>query len=748
MRIKKNLMSIIFAFVICMLGGCVHGKEDAASLPLSEKNEILTMDSYHCVQSSKWEHKLDGWDFPEILCGRQAILFENDLTGGETGQPASVIRMRHGEGVKALSIQAAEDEKICAAGAVVESGDFLTLSFKKTGDGSGREYMLTRRDGEGNVKSSVLLQGADEYFSLFYPEYVIMDAQGNVHLADGLARSTYERACYCVYSSAGELRSSKVFSKNEFVCLMVLSDGRIACDLRRDDLAQAKDRAVFVMDEKTQDLQMVFEYGRHGGTGSAGDGNIWMINCFDGETLVYANAQGIFLCDHQMQNVRRIFGWKENGFEMNEMPEEYYRGISVDDDGIIHVFYDDGTVHFMSFQPFDGEVRELELACASSHPYREAVLEFNKTHPGVHLVISEDYDATALLTKMTAGDGPVLVEPRLLKDVDPDAIWEPLAPLFEKSGLLQELNIGALSLGSRNGTLYYAVPGFSVMTLVTSEEETDWTYDEFLDHLESGSFSKALESPLLWEKPYVSLLFCNGENDSYFWDGETGQTQFSLPKFQRFLELMKRCGLETGGHGQRETGELIEELKTGKTLCHEVTFSGPKDVALFHEIYGSDVNVIGYPHADGARNTLTLFVGELAIRKSASDEDKKAAEEFLETLFSYEVQSNNASKGQSGFSARKDVLEEQIMAVSKGDTSSLLIPGHAEGTRYIQESVDVDWLRDEVNHLIEDAEPARQSDALTDILNEEFGTYYDGGITTEQLTEHLDKRISLYLKER
>ena len=160
------------------------------------------------------------------------------------------------------------------------------------------------------------------------------------------------------------------------------------------------------------------------------------------------------------------------------------------------------------------------------------------------------------------------------------------------------------------------------------------------------------------------------------------------------------------------------------------------------------MNVIGYPHADGARNALTLVVGELAIRKSASDEDKKAAEEFLETLFSYEVQSSNASKGQSGFSARKDVLEEQIMAVSEGDTSSLLIPGHAEGTRYIRESVDVDWLRDEVNRLMEDAEPARQSDALTDILNEEFGTYYDGGITAEQLTEHLDKRISLYLMER
>lgn len=142
-----------------------------------------------------------------------------------------------------------------------------------------------------------------------------------------------------------------------------------------------------------------------------------------------------------------------------------------------------------------------------------------------------------------------------------------------------------------------------------------------------------------------------------------------------------------------------------------------------------------------------MLLGELAIRKSASEEDKEAALEFLEMLFSHDVQSENAFKGQSGFSARKDVLEEQIMAVSEGDASSLLVPGAAEGTRRVKGPVDTDWLRAEVNRLIENAEPASRKDALTDVLNEEFSEFYEGRITIEQLAEHLDKRISLYLKE-
>lgn len=43
MQVRKNIVSIIFVFVICMLGGCAYGKESATSLLLI--NEILAVDS-------------------------------------------------------------------------------------------------------------------------------------------------------------------------------------------------------------------------------------------------------------------------------------------------------------------------------------------------------------------------------------------------------------------------------------------------------------------------------------------------------------------------------------------------------------------------------------------------------------------------------------------------------------------------------------------------------------------------------
>ncbi len=142
---------------------------------------------------------------------------------------------------------------------------------------------------------------------------------------------------------------------------------------------------------------------------------------------------------------------------------------------------------------------------------------------------------------------------------------------------------------------------------------------------------------------------------------------------------------------------------------------------------------------------LRLLLYLLAIRATASDEEKKIAGAFLQILLSREEQLEGAKDPNFWLSVRRDVLEEQIDQVN--EMSMPTVYGFDQitlGEDYDRE-YDV-WLLDK---LLENARPERHfPKELNAILMEELEEYMAGAITEDVLIERLTRRVGLYLAER
>ncbi|MDE5892809.1 MAG: hypothetical protein K2H45_07810, partial [Acetatifactor sp.] len=297
----------------------------------------------------------------------------------------------------------------------------------------------------------------------------------------------------------------------------------------------------------------------------------------------------------------------------------------------------------------------------------------------------------------------------------------------------------AMELGKIDGTLYGVVCNFGLRTVVIAENEPiDWNYEDFLDGIEGDSSIEAIYNGqnFVWSFMYNFLI--HGMEDNYLLDAESGVTYFDSDGFRRALRLgMAYCDENV----YVETGTPMFE---GKVFCNAILITRPELVDLYRICYGRDANYIGYPSRDGSAHYVDSNC-LLAVRATASDEEKKIAGAFLRILLSQEEQLEGAKDSNFWLSVRRDVLEEQIGQVNEWSMPTVY------GFDQITLGEDYDreydaWLLDK---LLENARPERHfPKELNAILSEELEEYMAGVITEDVLIERLTKRVGLYLAER
>ena len=191
----------------------------------------------------------------------------------------------------------------------------------------------------------------------------------------------------------------------------------------------------------------------------------------------------------------------------------------------------------------------------------------------------------------------------------------------------------------------------------------------------------------------------------------------------------------------------VEGLREGEVLCNHFLIFKPKDLIFYRKIYGDDANIVGFPGKNGSKNLLKSS-NILAIRKTASDQDKEVAIEFAKMLLSYDMQLKMTRDDNFNFSVRTDVLEEQINAVKTGERLSVFSPlGSYQG--FYVENLDNEKNGRELKELIEKSEPYYEDgDDFVNILEEELSEYFSGKITEDILIDRLNSRVGLYLKEK
>ena len=371
--------------------------------------------------------------------------------------------------------------------------------------------------------------------------------------------------------------------------------------------------------------------------------------------------------------------------------------------------------------------------------YNAAVAEFNLRHPDRQIIIKDDYDKTQLMTMLMAGDGPALIDSRLVSFRDQTEYWEPLNEIYDELGLTGVLNEAAVKLGAVDHEYYGVVLDFYVQTLISAAEEKNWDYEAFLRCAGGDGVKYVTDNAMGESKEWIACgLLDGGVEDSLYFDVNGRDFQINAEGLRSALQLIRT-------HGPEQT-ELpyVEGISEGEVLCNLVYVFKPSDLVFYHQTYGETAKIKGFPRKNGAKN----LIGSshvCVIRKTASKKEKETAKEFVRMLLSKEMQTAMTKADDFQLSIRTDVLKEQVYATE--DKSWACPAGFYELGRYLEQP-DRDEIYTELLEILKNSVAMNDSeDPYKQILEEEFTKYFSGEQDENAVLDHLENRIKIYLRE-
>ena len=450
--------------------------------------------------------------------------------------------------------------------------------------------------------------------------------------------------------------------------------------------------------------------------------------------MALCKSDGLYLCDSREGKSKLIYKWSNHGMMIPTI-----KGMMAMSDGRIGILYEDANgLNYLVLQTTSEkkEITSITFAVSSDkkESYLLAAAYFNKRYPAYNVNVTDEWDEISLLTKLGAGDGPVLIDTALTGFEDLEKLWQPLDGFLEQTGLTEQLLPEALNFGKIGNAQYGIVRSFYIRTLVVSGQGPDyWDYESFLKALEetqgAAPFSYWYFDRTGDRREAFFDILSNGINDSYLLNLEEGSTIFGTTAFDRVVKLSenaKKC----------QPAENGKALRNGKALCEVVDLRGIQNVVeLRMRMEANGERAIGYPTKEGAKHFLVAD-HPITMRVTATDEEKEIAYTFLKLLLSKDGLTSTYA---GSFYVRKDTLDEQFE--------------NYELTVKANESLNLPALDREkdtllLNELIQDSTPKKSfPSSLQKVFDEEFGDYLSGRIDGKALSEHLKSRVTLWLQE-
>ncbi len=743
---KKAINNIILTVVFAgLLSGCGSGASDViqdvseadsqeisgdaedildpfAVLDLSVKDNSLDVYSAAgraALQPEKPENALEGSGIEESVLGATGAYHFKKHIFSSAAECWDEVLFVTGEG-KAGSERYEVKDQLWGIGPVVGTNNYVTFSAKLQEDGEPR-YLLTVRDENHEYLRELpldFLSGEEGEVITGLSDFLV-DQSGRIHMV---------QSKYILASQEGEILEEYTPDNGYIKRLAPLYDGRIAFEIKGD----GKDGGML--------LQYIDEETHNPVTLATLKKEAFCLTLFDEDTLLYADREGLYRSGLSGENPEMIYRWSNHGVIIHGVS-----ALQADEEGRIKLIYSDSeNGNYLCLEPTTEEMAVCEITMGvgpdDMNFYKWVVAEFNKRYPTCHIELVEyTYeDKTALLTQLTAGKGPVLLDSSMLGFEELEELWEPLDTVMEQLGLTEKLLPTAMEMGKINGTLYGVVKNFWLETVVASPDLKDWDYDTFFQCIQDRPELEAICD--YYGGNGMNDLFrllIHGLDDNYFIipDEETGEMYFDSERLRQVMDLVEKYCIA-------EEVEPGNSLLEGKTLCNVLTIRTPEEAAEYRLIYGEDANYIGYPAKDGGMHYMFPF-GMLSIRRTATKEEKEAAAAFLALHLSYEGQIHAAKAHTFQLSVRRDVLEEQIASASMG--SQMNIPGEVS----VGSNVDIEKDGAMLLDLIDRAKPYKTFPReLWNILYEEEDLYLSGSITKDILIDHLENRIGLYLEEK
>lgn len=729
MKLKKYLFIFIVFCGLCALASC--GKKQEADMVLS-----ANPDKYGCVMLMSIDDTNEVLEEKKI--GPDGVFkyntpFGNDEKGGsiscETATSAGE-RFSH-------EIVFGENESVDAVG-FNSLGEALVIMCKAE---NGEDFFTVERRGENN-ETSENVKIPKGYGAFSFHSEVYEDPYGYIHIGNIERTENGNPQNGYIILKDGEIVYQKDSVNLNGACkIIVLPDKSAAVDLVTDTSGGRINHEIIKYNPSDSSNTTICCYST---AEMLKDDEILAINVFDENQLVYFTCNGVFLSDYKLKKPELIFDWHKNGmsFPQTVTSFEEYR-VCANDAGDIFVLKDEYKCDdYLKLSKLPDNIISIEIAGASgSRSYSEAVCDFNVRHPEYHITIRDDFDETNLLVKMTAGEGPEMVEAGVFDVRAQKNAWELLENLISKD-TIDCLNKGAVISGNIDGELYGAASSFWIDTLVTGEDLDSWDYDTFLKQIENNKNLQTITSNSLLEGKLQAFefLFCDGVDDTYFLNPNEERNVIIRDNLERVVSLMDQY--QSNENMDKNCFDMVTD---GLMFCARFLVTQPADIYNIAYAFGERGNIIGYPGKNGLKHYI-YDSGSLFVRKNISEEKRKLVSEFLEFMFSYDEQKKIlVGSFNDSFSARNDVLNEQIDSIKdkEGEKGSL------GGVTFTYKDIDTEAVRKEINDIMENSSPGRDwNDSLYIIIDEELDGYFSGDMDMDALEDHLNKRIKTYLEER
>lgn len=383
----KKIAGMLITVLIIILGICGCATGDGGGVFSDASNEDAR-DSYLCVVNTqlvaeRGEEEAGNGKSSSFLGDGRAFRFIDYFLGNRNESYTEIVAADSRGALHSWKSPFGENGYIVGAGHIAGSDGFVTLLFQYAESEEAKyQYSIEKRSANGDIVDSIALDylSSSEYSEA--AETIAVDIDGYIHMAG--ASGVDSRMDYQVVSPMGELLCAKSFEQCSFVRLITLPDGRIACDSREHKDNGQYHHLVEWTNTRTGEEELLFEYDE---SSEDGKDRIQAVNVFDEERLIYANAEGVFLCDYSFRERNRICTWSKQGIVQALVDQ-----ISAAQDGAIFVLLNTQTgIFFLFIEPAPDKVYEIELATAHGATiYYEAVAQFNRRHPQYNIVIRED----------------------------------------------------------------------------------------------------------------------------------------------------------------------------------------------------------------------------------------------------------------------------------------------------------------------------------------------------------------------
>lgn len=401
----------------------------------------------------------------------------------------------------------------------------------------------------------------------------------------------------------------------------------------------------------------------------------------------------------------------------------------------------------------EGQSDKVQISLGVMQSFQEletAVTRFNRSHDDVRIGIVTYYDEKngfeAGLEKLNLdivrGKAPDLLETSMIdyEILSQKEVFADLYPYmdtdFNREHMLEEI----VRIYELNGHLYTIAPYFQLHSMWGNFSGTEGrygvTFEEMMGLL--GNLGRDINAIYGFsaDEPVLTTLCTMGMDE--FVDWENGTCDFEGESFAAVLKFVKAYN---GGY----SGESLSAgIQSGDVLLSAGIISSVADYQIQSELYGGNLDFIGYPVAHGTGTSASLTGAQLAINAKSQNPD--LAWEFIR----YYLTEDDSGQG---FPIVKDRFET-AMEQAKEAVYSLSVEGevklpqmtymdadtHIEVYEAAQEEIDA------VKSLVGRADSKfKYHTKIQKIIDEETAYFFNGQKELEEVTGLIQNRVELLL---